>query len=248
MPAPSLAIGTLYTFELDSRSAQPAASGASGALRFTASAAGSSLNLVVQSAASPDGSSRPVSVTDQGLCIYRAGGLGSAATGGTSCAPPSPGDGQRGRQQNAIELYFDQEVEFLAYRYGSLTVGGGNHLITWGEPFDPVVSTETLFRKQAGTTYAFENPFIVAANRVITITGVGGGRGAAITEALLSQLEVRALPPSATQAATVPGPLPLFGAGAAFGWSRRLRRRQAMSAPAAFPGGQVGRGQVGPQG
>ena len=25
--------------------------------------------------------------------------------------------------------------------------------------------------------------------------------------------------------ASVPGPLPLFGAGAAFGWSRRLRRR-----------------------
>jgi hypothetical protein len=111
-----------------------------------------------------------------------------------------------------------------------------------------VVSTETLYDKQAGTTYAFETPFIVAANRVITITGVACGRGPNITEALLSQLEVRALPPPAPQGSSVTGPLPLFGAGASFGWSRQLRRCQARSAPTAFPSGQVGRGQVGPQG
>ena len=36
-----------------------------------------------------------------------------------------------------------------------------------------------------------------------------------------------------TPSASVPGPLPLFGAGAAFGWSRRLRRRVKCSAPKA---------------
>jgi hypothetical protein len=33
--------------------------------------------------------------------------------------------------------------------------------------------------------------------------------------------------------AAVPGPLPLLGAGAAFGWSRRLRRR--IAAPLSTP-------------
>jgi MYXO-CTERM domain-containing protein len=33
--------------------------------------------------------------------------------------------------------------------------------------------------------------------------------------------------------ATVPGPLPLLGAGAAFGWSRRLRKR--IAAPLSTP-------------
>lgn len=34
---------------------------------------------------------------------------------------------------------------------------------------------------------------------------------------------------SLTPAASVPGPLPLMGAAAAFGWSRRLRRRVGSS-------------------
>jgi len=35
--------------------------------------------------------------------------------------------------------------------------------------------------------------------------------------------------PSPTPPSAVPGPLPLFGAGAAFGWSRRMRRRIVAS-------------------
>jgi hypothetical protein len=37
----------------------------------------------------------------------------------------------------------------------------------------------------------------------------------------------------APPAAAVPGPLPLFGAGVAFGWSRRLRKR--IAAPLITP-------------
>jgi hypothetical protein len=48
-----------------------------------------------------------------------------------------------------------------------------------------------------------------------TITDFPGNDGQ-ITSSLLSPV---------TPPASVPGPLPLFGAGAAFGWSRRLRRR-----------------------
>lgn len=37
--------------------------------------------------------------------------------------------------------------------------------------------------------------------------------------------------PCAPPVSSVPGPLPLLGAGAAFGWSRRLRRRVGVAAP-----------------
>jgi uncharacterized repeat protein (TIGR03803 family) len=36
-------------------------------------------------------------------------------------------------------------------------------------------------------------------------------------------------------APAVPGPLPLLGAGAAFGWSRQLRRRVKLQQPGARP-------------
>jgi hypothetical protein len=38
-----------------------------------------------------------------------------------------------------------------------------------------------------------------------------------------------------TPPAGVPGPLPLFGAGAAYGWSRRLRRRLSNPQAKAIP-------------
>lgn len=58
----------------------------------------------------------------------------------------------------------------------------------------------------------------------VSVTGsTFPGNDANITNSLLSPV------PSAS----VPGPLPLFGAGAAFGWSRRLRRRVKCSAPKA---------------
>lgn len=166
-----------------------------------------------------------MSAPAEGLCIYKAGGAGLNGIGMTNCGLRNAGNGQGGGNQNSIELFFDQQVELLSYQYGSLRVGLGNPLITWGVPSSPLVSTEVLFRKQANTTYAFDNPFIVNANQIITITGTGGGGGTTTTQALLSQLVVRAVPPSPSPGSSVPGPLPLLGAGAAFGWSRRLRCR-----------------------
>ena len=48
---------------------------------------------------------------------------------------------------------------------------------------------------------------------------------ASITNFALSSGSLNTLLFTAASPASVPGPLPLFGAGAAFGWSRRLRRR-----------------------
>ncbi|WP_094585295.1 hypothetical protein [Synechococcus sp. BO 8801] len=221
--SPGQALGTTFTFDLGSGTATPADPQASSTKTFSAQADGRMLRLVFQNALLPDDTAKPVSATDEGLCLYKAGGPGLNDIGLTNCGRDTPGNGTGTANQSAIELVFDQAVELVSYRYGSLRVGLGNPLLTWGEPTSPVVSTETLFDKQVGTSYAFANPFVVGANQVIAITGVGGDRDSSSTEVLLSQLVVRAIP--SEPATDVPGPLPLAGALAAFGWSRRLRDR-----------------------
>lgn len=220
--SPARASGTIFTFDLGSGSATPADPQASPSKAFSATADGRMLRLVFQNALLPDDTAKPVSATDEGLCLYRAGEAGLADIG-SNCGRATPGNGTGVANQSAIELVFDQAVELVSYRYGSLRVGLGNPLLTWGEPTSPVVSTEILFGKQVGTSYAFANPFVVGANQVIAITGVSGDNDSSSTEVLLSQLVVRALP--SEPATDVPGPLPLAGALAALGWSRRLRSR-----------------------
>ncbi len=219
--SPGQAIGTTFSFDLGSSTATPADPQATPTKSFSATAGGRTLRLVFQNALMPDDTNKPVSATDEGLCLYKAGGAGLNDVGLSNCGRATPGNGTGVANQSAIELVFDQAVELVSYRYGSLRVGLGNPLLTWGEPTGAVVSTETLFDKQVGTSYAFDNPFVVGANRVIAVTGVGGDGDSSSTEVLLSQLVVRALP----DATGVPGPLPLAGALAAFGWSRRLRGR-----------------------
>jgi hypothetical protein len=219
--SPGQAIGTTFSFDLGSSTATPADPQASPTKSFSATAGGRTLRLVFQNALMPDDTARPVSATDEGLCLYKAGGAGLNDVGLSNCGRATPGNGTGVANQSAIELVFDQAVELVSYRYGSLRLGLGNPLLLWGEPTGAVVSPETLFDKQVGTSYAFDNPFVVGANRVIAITGSSGNSGSSSTEVLLSQLVVRAFP----AASDVPGPLPLAGALAAFGWSRRLRGR-----------------------
>jgi hypothetical protein len=59
-----------------------------------------------------------------------------------------------------------------------------------------------------------------------SLTGTGGGITAETTNFTLSTL----LNQTFLTYEYVPGPLPILGAGAAFGWSRRLRKRIAKSA------------------
>lgn len=225
--SPAQALGTTFTFDLGSGTATPADPQASPSKAFSAKADGRTLRLVFQNALIIDDTAKPtpkpVSATEAGLCLYKSGGAGLNDIGLTNCGLETPGNDKGPANQSTIELVFDQAVELVSYRYGSLRVGLGNPLLEWGEPTSPVVSTETLFDKQVGTSYAFRNPFVVRANRIIEITGAGGDNDSSSTEVLLSQLVVRALP--SEPATGVPGPLPLAGALAAFGWSRRLRGR-----------------------
>ena len=72
------------------------------------------------------------------------------------------------------------------------------------------VSGSAQFNVASGDTFGFN----VYSQYFAVATGV----------ATISNFTAPSQPPAA-----VPGPLPLFGAGAAFGWSRRLRRRVGLA-------------------
>ena len=85
-------------------------------------------------------------------------------------------------------------------------------------------------------TYTSDDPIVSSATyNTSTLAGLGFTTTGLIGTWTLSNSEtinvVVGAPPSPSTA--VPGPLPLFGAAAAFGWSRRLRKR--ITAPLITP-------------
>jgi hypothetical protein len=76
-------------------------------------------------------------------------------------------------------------------------------------------------------TIDYRDTLVFGYNPVTTQFTTFAGSDAAISSSLLAPV----IPPSAA----VPGPLPLMGAGAAFVWSRRLRRRVKSGSLKATP-------------
>ena len=78
-------------------------------------------------------------------------------------------------------------------------------------------SVQTDFPEGVGTL--FNNQFVAAAGTPINVTSNSGGN------LQIKTLSVELVPPPAS----VPAPLPVMGAAAALGYSRKLRRRMASS-------------------
>jgi hypothetical protein len=76
------------------------------------------------------------------------------------------------------------------------------------------VNTPQTFSSQA-------QGFLIPANTLVTLATSGSG----LSPSANSSLFLTSLTVDEPTSAAVPAPLPLLGAGAAFGWSRRLRRR-----------------------
>jgi hypothetical protein len=89
--------------------------------------------------------------------------------------------------------------EFAAQVYSSLGSG-------WSSTYGPVFAHGESLGQMLGLTQSISNP--------LDQIDVTPATNAMLTYAIAS--------------APVPGPLPLFGAAAAFGWSRRLRKRIAV--------------------
>lgn len=210
-PAPAKALGTLHTFQFDTA---PPVSSPSASFSSTpeAGAASTPMNLTFTNAKVNSNRVKDVSATSEGVCLYKVGRR-------NSCGPNTNGSGQ----QRSIDLSFDRDVQLISYQYGLLTLGtqSVNPTVVWTNQARPALeSTEGLGGKSVGTSYDFVTQLTLKAFQTINIAGFGGDRRGPATQVRLGQLVVQEVPPS-----NVPGPLPLLGAGAAFGWSRRLRSR-----------------------
>jgi uncharacterized repeat protein (TIGR03803 family) len=113
--------------------------------------------------------------------------------------------------------------------YGTATSGGANNTGTLFE-FNPTNSTITrLASFTIGVTGPGNEPFAAltpSGNNTFYGTTTNGGANSSGT--------IFEFNPG-NDSAAVPGPLPLLGAGAAFGWSRQLRRRVKLQQPGARP-------------
>jgi hypothetical protein len=242
-PAPSLAIGPLHTYTLSNATALPPTNvkraTPTKAFLSTPEVGSSSapIGLTFGNAKSGQRGARAnklVSALGTGVCLYKMGGS-------NNCGRITPQRGSigsdlnGGANQTSIDLFFDRDVQLISYKYGQFSLGkrsANPSGLVWTSKADPSqdwvssTSTEQLNGKLINNVYTFANQFIVKAFQTIKIAGFGGSSRQPTTQVRLSELVVREILPPAN---SVPGPLPLFGAGMAYAWSRRLRSRIASS-------------------
>ena len=110
------------------------------------------------------------------------------------------------------------------YQFGQgFDVSGG---VITGASIRYGVNTDTLLALGNQGNYFFIHPALMGPCFTVT----GGFLCDNTDFDVSSSNSLRFTPVAPDPVTSVPGPLPLFGAGAAFGWSRRLRRR--IKAPA----------------
>ena len=119
---------------------------------------------------------------------------------------------------SSYAMTFDQPVKLISYRI-KYTQQAGGITTTYAQALLQSIQTNN---SSAGTTL-FSNQFIAQPNIPISVTSTYSGTSTSpLYQISAFTVEKVDLPP-----ATVPGPLPILGFGAAFGFSRRLRRRVA---------------------
>ena len=107
-------------------------------------------------------------------------------------------------------MTFDQPVKLLSYNISWLSATSGDSSTTYQQG-----SLQSIQANNTGNGLKlFNNQFLAVANVPIAVTSTDSdGRG---------MVQINAF---TVEKVEVPGPLPLAGAGAAFGWSRGLRGR-----------------------
>jgi hypothetical protein len=133
------------------------------------------------------------------FCTGPGQSIPSYSVTGPASFPISPGFAL-GTSASGITTLIDGAVQRLAIA-GSYVSG------------DPIVSS-AIFNGVTVASLGFTTPGLIGTWQLVGTPGPDG------------QIDVVLGPPPATG---VPGPLPLFGAAAAFGWSRSLRRRISTS-------------------
>jgi len=115
-------------------------------------------------------------------------------------------------------MTFDQSVKILSYNVGFIAGTADSSTLYQQGALQSIQSNNVSAGLQS-----FNNQFVAAANVPITVTSTDPDNEGMLQINAFTVEKVD-LPP-----ATVPGPLPILGFGAAFGFSRRLRRRVVRS-------------------
>ena len=159
---------------------------------------------IILTLSNPQGTSLPTNSLNRnpaGFCAYA-----NVGSSGGRCALTSGS----GAVFNGFSLSFDKPVylrQFDITGLGNISSG----TITFGSE---------LFSFATYGTQVFATPLFVSANSPLLVTTTGVSKNANGGVFRLNNLQVESGPKD-----SVPGPLPLLGAGAAFAYSRKLRTR-----------------------
>jgi hypothetical protein len=123
-------------------------------------------------------------------------------------------------------LMFD--VAAAAPGYVLLTASANADTLNQGTPLFTFTSALTGLSSNLVSTGGTAGPNTFNTGVTSTSATISWAQGNTSNEAYASSLRLTTNPPSIE----VPGPLPILGAGAMFGFSRRLRRRVSSSNPA----------------
>ena len=156
----------------------------------------------------------------QGLCVFA---QSSDAT--NRCATrtnPAPA----GNLYNNVGIKSNVEVIYTAITVGQVKNDGfinpnppgtGVLSLRRGSATGTILASINLQMTENDITYSFA-PFSLATDELLVFEASGSNASIRIADVRLSH--------------RVPGPLPILGAGAAFGWTRRLRRRCSIRSSA----------------
>jgi hypothetical protein len=177
--------------------------GAQSSLTFPSTPSGLSLM------AAPDMSTQGyVQATGSGLCIFANSTDGVNRCGVLNQSPVVTNYDNIGIAPNVSTIYTGFSISQVLNNGSINNSGAGQIFVRRGSPTGTLLETINISSLTIGGLTAFSSPLSFAAGEKIFFQA--SGSNASIR---LGKLEA------------VPGPLPLLGAGAALGWSRRLRFR-----------------------
>lgn len=206
--APASAVSVVVDFKsLGNTNAQPTLTFNNGSIQFTVAPINATQNYVTASSA-------------QGLCLFANSTDTTNRCGLFGQSPPLSNYNNVGITPNVPGLFTGFNISQVLF--GSSTSSGfinpnppgtGQLLVRRGSETGPLLETIELANIVPNTTVNFQSPLQFNAGEYLVFQA--SGSNASIRLSSLNFTEV-------------PGPLPLLGAGAAFGWSRRIRRRTAL--------------------
>jgi hypothetical protein len=161
-----------------------------------------------------------INTNSAGLCVFEnfaPGGCGNSTT----------------ENLTAVEFSFDADVRLLSYDVsiirtmppGQTAVFTTNFIGSTTQSFTQTLTDVGPPPQLPAITHTFSPAFTVAMGEKVTLSTTDFPQGSPEVGYRIDNLRVSTMAP-------VPGPLPLFGAATAFGFSRKLRKRINVSTSA----------------